>query len=793
MLNDLRHAVRLLLRQPGFTAVASLTLALGIGATAAVFSVVDAALFRPLPYREPDQLVHISRRAKTPDGHEILVLAEGTQARFVREVTSVFDSVDVFSGPRPMALASGTDQSPRVGGFTATLPSFLGVAPQIGRVFTAQDALAKETIIVSDAYWQRAYQRDAGVIGRTIAFSDRSYVVVGVMPPTFRYFVGGTADAWLPIEERDGGDMVARLRPGLTVAQAQRDLDAVLALHPTAQGPRRYEVGSTSFYRSDAASRTMLFSLLAAVACVLLIACANVSNLVLARTLGRQREIAVRGSLGATRWQLVRQFVVEGIVLASLGAVAASLLAWWGIRAIPVVVPAKLLPSLLGVSLPQLDVRVLAFGSAAALICGLICGIVPAMRVSGRSVGDGLLAGAQRLAGGSRSQRRLRELFLTLQVALTLILLVGAWLLTSSLVRMLNTPAGFDPAHLAYVSMRAPAEMKLEQKMTVAGEVADRLAVMPGVQVAQGMPPVAGATGDIELAPADDLGRAAVVPNMVFWVGADYFRVAGIPLREGRAFNGDDRPSSPKAAIISDTAARRFWPGRSAIGQRLLRGSRVKDEYVVVGVVPHLKTIDMVKDGVELFFSIAQTPAWEQGGSTLLVRSTGDVGPVAASIRELIRAVDPRVTVRRIGLVESLFAEFDPYGGPRFYSLMLGFLAALGLATAAVGLYGSLSFSVGQRTREIGVRMALGAGHESVRRLMFGDAAKPVFAGIVAGLLGAMWLSKFVGSQLFHIAPRDPGTFAVVVMILLIVCAIAVMVPARRAARIDPSAALRTE
>jgi putative ABC transport system permease protein len=419
MLNDLRHALRLLRRQPGFTVIASLTLALGIGATAAIFSVVDAALFTPLPYRDADRLVTVAMLAKTPAGQQVPIQVDGNRAAMLRQVSTAFDGVEVFRDPSLKALAAGSGDSPLIGGFGPRFPAFLGVTPQLGRVFDDDDVNGGDTIILSDRFWRASFQADPGVIGRTIAFADRTRTVVGVMPPAFRFYVGAKTDGWLPISDRDGTDLAARLAPGITIDEAQRRLDATL--RTDARPERRYEISPTNKYRSDSSSRTMLLSLLAAVACVLVIACANVSNLVLARTLSRQREIAVRGSLGATRAQLVRQFLVEGLVLASIGGAAAVFVAWLVIRSVPSVVPVRLLPLIFGVSLPHLDVRVLAFGCAAALVSGLICGAVPAIRVSGRAAADGLLGGGQRTAGGSRAQRRMRESFLSLQVGLTLI------------------------------------------------------------------------------------------------------------------------------------------------------------------------------------------------------------------------------------------------------------------------------------------------------------------------------------------------------------------------------------
>jgi predicted permease len=790
MLNDVRQAFRLLARNPGFTLVACLILALGIGANAAIFSVVDAALFKPLPYKDADRLVDVYQVAQSVDGERFPILFEG-HADIVREIRQVFEGVEAFSSARPMALATGTDQSPWVGGLAPALPAFLGVRPQIGRDFTREDVLAHDTIILSDGFWQRAFGRDPGVLGKTIAFADRSCVVVGVMASTFRYFVGARADAWLPIDDRDGSNFAARLRPGLTLEQAQRDLDAALMRLPPSPRPLQLQIREAEWNRIQASTRTMLLSVMAAVGFVLLIACANVANLLLARTLGRQREIAVRGALGATRGQLVRQFLIEGLVLAGLGGVVAAAVAWIGIRVIPAIMPGSLSQSLLGVSLPHLDLRVLAFDCLAVLFTGILCGVVPALRASRSAAGDGLLAGGQRIAGSSRGQRRIRIAFQTLQIALTLVLLAGAGLLIGSVLRMVNTPSGFDADRLGYVSLTFPPQsLPLQsQKSAVADELVARLSVLSGVRgVALGPPPVAGGTSTIPLAPENEPSHSVLMRTNNFYVSANYFQVAGIGLKEGRPFGPEDQPNAPHVVIISENAAGRLWPGRSAVGERLQRGTH-KEAYTVVGVLPHLRTIELANDDVQLFFPMAQ------GGfpSSVVLRTTGDIGTVAASVRAEVLAINPRVIIQRIGTVDHLFAELDPIGSPRFYAVLLGSLAGLGLLTAAVGLYGLLSYTVSQRTREIGVRVALGADRARVRRLVLRDAFGPVALGIGGGVVAALWLSKFLASQLFHVTPQDPTTFAMMVALLVIVSGLAVVAPVLRATRIDPVDALRAE
>jgi predicted permease len=792
---DVRYAFRTLRRSPGFAVTAIMTLALGIGANDAIFSVVDAALYRPLPYKDPDRLVNVFVTVELRGGGQAQAEVSGRRAEDLRAIRQVFEGVEAFSSSRPKVLATGSDASPLVGAFTPAFPAFLGANPEVGRVFAPGDVAARDRIIISDAYWQRAFNRDRNVIGKTIAFSDQTCIIVGVMPPTFRYFVGARTDAWLPLTERDGDRLAARIRRGLTLAQAQRELRAALARPGSTWKPLGVEIASAEWNRGATSqphagsTRTMLFILLGAVAFVLLIACANVANLLLSRAIARQREIGVRSALGATRLRLARQFLIEGLVLAVLGGSAAVALAWVGINAIPAIVPAELTYSVLGASLPQLDGRVLAFGCLAAILTGVLCGAVPALRASRTTASEALLAGGQQVAGPSRAQRRMRDAFQALQVGMTLVLLTGAGLLLASFIRLVTVPPGFNAENLGYADLTFPRNVTPGMARAFFDDLLARIAAVPGVKAATvGPPPVSGIAGE-QFLPEEGDGRAATaMPLELFLVRPDYFRVAGIPLREGRTFGPEDGPNAPPVAVISENAARRFWPGRSAIGQHF-RSSPADPPLTVVGVVPHIRTIELARDGVEAYRPTAQIGE----PLALLFRVSGDPAPVIAAIRREIRAIDARVIVARIGMVSNLFAEFDPIGSSRFYTLLLGLFAGLGLVTASVGLHGLLSYSVSRRTHEIGVRIALGADIARVRRLMIADVLRPVVTGVAIGLVAATWLSRFVAAQLFQVRPHDPLVLGAIVMLFVLVSAVAAFVPVRRATRIDPAEALRTD
>jgi putative ABC transport system permease protein len=799
VLHDARHALRLLGRNRAFTLVASLTLALGVGANSVVFSVVDAALLRPLPYRNPDRLVDVFRSAQMADGGSTFVWADGRYAERLRAIKQVFEGIEAYSGSQRMSLATGSEQSPLVGAFTPGLPDFLGVKPQLGRCFTQADVAGRDVIVISNAYWQRAFNRDPGVLGKTIVFADRVCTIVGVMPPTFRALAGAYVDAWLPVAERDGESLVARLRPGLSVERARRELRAAFSEAPRGSGAPQIDISVVGWNRGRAGgegrdpTRAMLFSLFGAVGLLLIVACANVANLLLSRTFARQGEVAIRRALGATRVHLIRQFLIEGLMLAGLGGIAAVVLAWWGIKVIPAIVPRDLVASVLGVTSPVLDVRVFVFGSLTAVITGVFCGLVPGLHASRAAEPTGVLAGRQPIRGWSRRQRRLQAVFQAVQFAMTLVLLAAAGLLMASLLRMVTMPTGFDPKNLAYADIAFPRESYRgsAEREAFFDRLLGAICALPGVR-ADTVGPTPVYTGpEYRFVPADaEVGSPRAAFLEAYFVRPDYFRVASIPLKEGRTFGPEDRQSAPPVAIISENVARLFWPGQNVIG-RQFRGLPPHESTLVtvVGVVAHVRTVNLRRDGVEVYFPSSQTVTWPG----VLIRLDADGKPALAAVRGQVMAIDPRVTVPRLGMVSDMFNDYGPLATSRFYAVLVGVFACLALVTAAVGLYGTLSYSVSRRAHEIGVRLALGADVGRVRWLVVADALAPVGAGVVAGLGGAIGTSRLIGSQLYRTASYDPLTLGAVVFILATVCVVAALVPARRATRVDPAETLRVE
>jgi predicted permease len=791
---DLRHALRALWRSPAFTAVAVLSLALGIGANTVIFSVVDAALFRPLPYAHADRLVHVFETLTNPAGVEVQVWAGGRRAQPLRSITAVFDGAEAYSTGLSKPLAEGQDASPQIGGFTPGFPSLLGVPLQLGRGFTPEDVASGDRIILSDGYWRRAFKGDREVIGKTIAFTDRTCVVIGVMPPTFRFLVGAGTDGWLPLGDTPaaGSYVAARLRPGLTLEQAQRDLKAALTAPIGQWRPIHVELARLEWNRGANpgrvySTRTLLFTLAGAVGILLLIACANVANLLISRTLARQREIAVRRSLGASRTRLARQFLTEGLVLAGLGSLSALAVAWIGIRSLPSVIPNELVNSVLGAWIPSLDGRALTFGCAAALFTGLVCGTGAAMRSTRSDMEHGHLSAGQRQVGSSRAHRRLRDLFQTAQIALTLVLLVGAGLFLRSLARMTSVPHGYATTNLAYASLSFPRG-DTASRGAFFDTLTARLEGSPAFAgVAVGPPPPAGG-GAAPLTPEGMPGSpSASVQGEVSYVSADYFRIAGIQLRSGRSFDSQDHARSTPVAVVSESTARRLWPDGQALGRRL---SRYDDPpATVVGIVDDIKTWNLPRGLGQAYLPTAQRGALP----SLLFRTSGDLAPAASALRSQVRSIDPRVTVTRIGSVETLAAELDPGAPGRLYAWTLGAFATLALLTAGIGLYGLVAHAVTRRTNEIGVRMALGASIAHVRWVVFSEALRPVVAGLLIGLAAAAFLSRLVSSQLFQITPHDPGTLALVIACFAAVSIGAVLVPVRRATRVDPMEALRAD
>ena len=800
-MRDVRYAVRTLARSSGFTVPALLALAIGIAANTAVFSVVNGVLLRPLPYAEPRQLVWIQ------DG-----LAQSSRSS--RWGACVADFLLWQSRSRsfdPLAAwtvnsfnVTGDGDAERVTGLGVTARFFdaLRVRPLHGRTFALDEDQPGHApvALISERLWERRYGRDPRVIGRGVELNGRAFTVIGVMPASFR-FRTPDADVWaiqtLDPPTRRGPFFlrgIARLRHGVTLEQANREMGALGAeverADPKGVERVRYPV-TTLMEEVTGDIRPLLAILSGAVALVLLIAVFNVANLSLARATVRQREMAIRSSLGAGRAQVLQQLLIESIVLALAGGMAGVVLATTGVSLLRAVAP----PGLPRVDEIAVNGRVLAFTLLVSLASGVASGLVPAFSVARSAL-------AQRLKEGGRNSEtpgggRLRAALVVSEIALSIVLLVGAGLLIRSFILLGRVQTGFQapPGRLLTLQLSPTGSNYREQPQLLAywRQVLSRVQAVAGVEsaaLAITLPPDRIAFSDsFEIPGRTPKEGGPVVP--VPWVSYEYFRTLGIPVLRGRVFDRDDKPGSPGVVVISDALARRYFPGEDPIGQRLKHGGpSLNNPYAeIIGVVADVKYEGLSEQDVPVYYESADQyssrPMW------LAVRTAGPARQWLAAIQAGIRAIDPNVPVARAGSMED--ALHESVSLPQFRTTAMAVFAFSALALAAVGLYGVLAYSVARRTQEIGVRMALGATSAAVLRLVLGRGSRLAGAGIILGLAGALGVTRVLKELLFGVTASDAVTFAAASLVLGTVAVAATLIPAWRAARIDPVTALRRE
>jgi putative ABC transport system permease protein len=798
---DARRSVRALRRAPGFAALAILTIALGVGANTAMFSVVDAAILKPLPYAHPDQLVEIATVAHLSANQRALQIgmswASLDRWRAEKELVS---AIVTYQGPSRVTVEgvaiSGPTQMTRI---SPALPAELGIAPIIGRTFDADDARADAAVLLAEPFWRTAFHASPSALGTTLTLDRRPYRIVGVMPATLSWGVGNSrVIAWLPLDDvRARADharfpfigAIARLRPGLSLEQASRDLPRIVdGLQPRVAKDRRWDVQLVPLDTrgmSAGTTRQGLAVLFGAVGLVLLTACANVANLLLARALTREREIGIAAALGATRARLVRQFMIEGAVLALAGGVVALLLLWWTAGVLPVIIPEQL--ALFAANPLTFDVRTAVYGALLVLIAAVAASAFPALRASRPNLPH-IIGSGVRVAGRTPNGRRWRVALQVAQVAVACVLLTGAALLTASVVRMVATPAGYDIDRLATINLALPEPRYTSAAVSIAffNEFLSRVRALPGVTAAYGPPPSGSFTGRFVAFGQED---GPLANAQTYAVDPDYFRVAGIRLKEGRALGVDDTATSPPVAVIDERAAELMWPGQSAIGQRFRYSPYTPLWVTVVGIAHSVKTMSFAETGGSMQ---AYVPAAQEEPSRyrlLLVRSVGDPAAALEPIRRLAVSMEPNVEFLQMAPVADLYR--DVYVEPRFFSRLMTVLALLALVPAAVGLYAIVTHAVNERTHEIGVRIALGADVRRVRRLVCREALAPVAAGILVGAAAVVYLARFLSSLLYQTAPLDPLVLAVVAGVLLVVAAIAAALPAHLATQVDPVETLR--
>jgi putative ABC transport system permease protein len=801
LLKDVRYGVRTLLHNPGFTLVAVLALALGIGANTAIFSIVNAILLRSLPFRDPASLVMVWEKSRLDDRNVV----SPADYRDWKSQNHVFgDLAGVLDFLTVSLTGSGEPEELLAGAVTPNFFRLIGVRPIIGRDFLPSEAAAGHDhfAILSHRLWRRRFGSDPGIVGGSIILNGDLHRVIGVLPPDFKWNNRQT-DVWLPYGIRPDVDyrsvagrymtVVGRLRPDVTLQSAQAEMSAI-ARRLEEQYPqfnKNWGVNLVPLHEQTVGQvRPALLVLLVAVGFVLLIACVNVANLLLARAATRQREIAVRAALGAGRRRLIRQLLTESLLLAAAGGALGLLLATWGVDALVALGP-RTIPRLSDI---RIDPAVFAFTALVSIATGILFGIAPAIDISRTNLSDALKEGG-RSAMSTLRRRRVRSILVVAEMALALVLLIGAGLMIRSFQRLGAVNPGFRMDHLLTLRTQLAGSRYSTDPAVIAfyKEAVERIGHLPGVRSAGAinylpLTGMASATG-FTVVGRPDPGAGNELVTAVRVVDPNYFRTMGIPLLKGRGFTEHDNRQSPHVLIISQTLAQRYFPDEDPIGKKLKVEWRNTPSEEIVGIVG-----DILHDGLDarpeaMIYWPAARMAYEF--MTLVMRTDGDpMNMVSSAIKE-IRALNPDQSVSDVRAMDSVVAE--SVSRQRFNMLLLGIFAAVALALAAVGIYGVMAYSVTQRTQEIGVRIALGAARGDVVRMLVGQGFILALGGVGFGLAAALALTRLMNSLLFGITATDPLTFAGLSLVLVTVAIIACYIPARRATRIDPLVALRYE
>jgi predicted permease len=805
---DLRFGFRTLMRKPGFTVVAIIALALGIGANTAIFSVVNSVLLRPLAYQDPAALVVINH-----DYPKINLKASVSAIGYThyRDNAKSFESVAAMTGGGFNLTGGGDPEQVNGALVTHNFFSSLGARPALGRVFLPEeDQPGKNKVVaLSHGFWRRRFGADPGIVNKTITINDESYTVVGVMPPSFQFGreLGRVVDLWTPIaftrEQLDyrrltneNLTVIARLKPGVTIGQAQAELDAIAAnlRQQYMPGADRSNWGLTTQYLSELVVgdiRLALWILMGIVGLVLLIACANVANLLLARAADRQKEMAIRTALGAGRRRVIRQLLTESALLALMGGAIGLSLAWLGINALVKVNQVQIpRASEIGV-----DWRALAFTLGVSLLTGFVFGLVPALQISRADLHETLKEGGRTGSSGARAW--VRNTLVVLEMALALVVLVSAGLLVRSFLRVQRVNPGFAPQNTLAVSLVLPATKYKEpvQRVNFYKEALQRIRALPGVQSA-------GATSILPLSGNNSSGSFQIEgrvtpqgqssPHGDRWAATtDYFSTMKIPIIRGRFFDDRDMLESQPVAIIDETMARKYWPDEDPLGKRItFQGGPNNPVWrEIVGIVGHVKHMGLDGESrVQYYIPHSQT---QNAFMSLVIRASVDPTSLTGAVRGAISGLDKDLPVFRVKTMDQFV--IDSMSQRRFAMALVGIFAAVAMALACVGLYGVLSYSITQRLREIGIRMALGASGADVLRLVVGQGMLLALAGVALGSGAAFLLTRLMANLLFGVTPSDPLTFVTIASLLTLVALVACFAPARRATRVDPIVALRYE
>jgi predicted permease len=798
LFHDVRYGFRMLLKHRGFAFISILALALGIGANTAIFSVVNAVLFRPLPYKEPARLVTVLHEGGKPVA----------PANFLdwRAQNQVFESMAAAQIWNP--TLTGQDQPEQLHALqmTADMFSVLGVSPIAGRTFNAgEDQPGSEHVVVlSHRFWQRRFNGDKNIVGQRLTLDGEAYTIVGVMPQDFQFapFWATQAEVWTPLNlasrtsDRRGQSLriFARLKPGVTREQAQGEMDAVMGR--LANDYPKENKGLTTSVDSlhekvVGKSRAALLILFGAVGFVLLIACANVANLMMARATARRKEIAVRAALGASRSRIARQLLTESVMLSLAGGVLGLLLAVWGIEALTRLGPDNL-PRMKDIGL---DYYVLGFTLGLSVLTGIVFGLAPVLQTGKVDLNETLKEGGRSASDGGR-RNRVRRLLVISEMGLALMLLISGGLMIRSFLRLLSVEAGFNPKQVLTMTVSlAGSEHKTDpQRAAFFSELQNRVEAIPGVQSASAINhlPLGGDVWNlgftIEGRPAPLPGESQSAVYRI--VRPKYFQTMGATLIKGRDFTERDTDASPGVVIINEAFARRYFQGEDPLGKRINVSNDQMNPREIVGIIRDAKQNELTSaPNPETYLPHLQ--AASPRAMTLVIRSNADSARLAGAVQREVWAIDKNLPVSEIRTMEEVVAE--SIGPQRFNMILLSLFAAVALVLAAVGIYGVMSYSVTQRMHEIGVRMALGASSSDILRLVVRQGMMLALVGVGLGLMGAFALTRLMSSLLFNISPTDSLTFIIVSVVLTMVALIACYIPARRATRVDPMIVLRYE
>jgi putative ABC transport system permease protein len=795
MVQDVRYALRVLRRKPLIAAVAVITLALGIAGATAVFSVVETVVLRPLPFFEPDRLVRLWEL--TRDGDRFSVSAPNYLD--LRAESRAFQALAAYSDLGGSAVLAGGGEPQRIVALpvSASLAEVLGVRPQVGRMFTADEdrpGMTERSVVLSDGLWRRRFGSDAGVVGRPISLDGAPYVVTGVMPPRFD-FPGG-ADAWVPLAADPRSDrgnkelaVIGRLAPGATIAQARSELREIARrlseAHPEANAGWSATAVPFSEWIVAPRFRDAVWVLFGAVGLLLLLACANVANLLVAQAASRRGELQIRAALGAARGRIMRQLLTESALLATFGTAAGVLIAFWSVDLVRVLGAGRV-PRLDGL---QIDASVLAFACCAGIASCVFFGLAPAIHAARVDLRSSIGEGYRYTAG----VRRLRHGLVVLEVALALLLLVSAGLMANSFVRLMNVNPGFDVSATVAMPVELPSTRYDGDRVArFYEELLERVRAVPGVTAAAATStnPFREFGFSNNVTPEE---RAAEAPPsglvQAGWrsVTPGFFETMRIPVSSGRAFTSSDRAGAERVVVVSESLARRLWPGESAVGKRIYWGGTTGRTRTVVGVAGDIRDVQLEAEPLPmLFLPHAQL---DLPSMTVVVRAAEDMTSVAPALRGVVRELDPALPSPPIDVLASSQAESA--AGSRFNLSMMGAFAAIALVLAVTGVYAMLAFTVAERRREIAVRLALGANGSRIARLVLRSGLTLTLVGVAAGAAAALGATRVLSSMLYGVAPTDPLTFAAASSLLILSALLACLLPARQAMRLDAITVLR--